>query len=314
MSVLVTALNPSIDVEWRVPQVAWEEKNVVELERRWPGGKGVNVARWINFLGGDSRLLIPLGGTTGRELATGLQQEGIRITPIALRDPSRANVIVTTARQGQLRFNPAGPALSIREWKAIVLNVSQRLPQSRLLVLSGSLPRGVPVDAYARLARLARRREVPLLVDCDGESFAASLGARPFLVKPNEHELAQWTGRTLVTEASLIKAARKLSRVTGRWVLVSRGARGALLLNHTLGQCFVASGLRVRVRNTVGAGDAMLAAVAVELERNGQPSDWLRLGIAAASAAVECHAGELPNRRRIVRLASEVNLRECRLP
>jgi len=108
------ALNPSIDYEWKVDDVQWEEKNIVQSERRWAGGKGVNVARWLQHLEGESRLLLPLGGETGRELAGFLRQEKLAAEIIPLRQPTRVNVIVTTAARGQLRFNPKGPELSGR--------------------------------------------------------------------------------------------------------------------------------------------------------------------------------------------------------
>src|SRR5688572_14235343 len=96
MNIVVLALNPSIDVEWRVDDVRWEEKNSIQRERRWPGGKGVNVTRWARFLNGNANLVLPLGGTTGRELARGLQKERIPFRSIPLREPTRANIIVTT--------------------------------------------------------------------------------------------------------------------------------------------------------------------------------------------------------------------------
>src|SRR6187549_3109356 len=96
----ILALNPSIDAEWRVDNVLWEEKNNVQCERRWAGGKGINVARWLKHLGGKPQLLLPLGGNTGRELARYLRAERIRTRIIGLRQPSRVNIIVTT-RQGR---------------------------------------------------------------------------------------------------------------------------------------------------------------------------------------------------------------------
>ena len=112
----VLALNPSIDVEWRLKQVRWEEKNEVQSQRRWAGGKGVNVARWLNHLGGKPRLLLPLGGQTGDELVSCLRQEKLSAQIVRLREPTRVNVIITTNAGRQMRFNPLGPKLSQKEW------------------------------------------------------------------------------------------------------------------------------------------------------------------------------------------------------
>src|SRR6185503_13716336 len=108
---LVVSLNPAVDVEWRVASVRWEEKNQVLAERRWPGGKGINVARWLAHLGGSPRLIVPMGGPNGDEMKMGLREQGLAVSMIRLRDTSRANVVVTTAPGQQLRFNPLGPKL-----------------------------------------------------------------------------------------------------------------------------------------------------------------------------------------------------------
>jgi len=308
MHALVVALNPSVDVEWRVGRVRWEEKNSIESERRWPGGKGVNVARWLRHLGSHPRLLLPLGGPTGHEMKTGLQAEGLECVVVPLREATRANVIITTAAQGQLRFNPPGPTLSRRDWADVRRVIARELVAARLLILSGSLPRGVPATAYRDLLEMATRAGVPALLDCDGPPLAAALEARPFLVKPNLHELAQLTGRKLSGLPSVRRAAAEVSQRTGGWVMASLGDRGALLWG-TAEQCHAAAPQR-RVRNTVGAGDAMLAAVACQILKKRPPADWLRHGIAAGTALTACEAGVLPSMAAIQRLSKSQRVSE----
>ena len=140
------------------------------------------------------------------------------------------------------------------------------------------------------------------MLDCDGLPFAEALAARPFLVKPNQHELAQWCRRPLRSGAALQKAALELSSRTQGWVLLSLGADGALLVHQGEGFCQRAQPPRVTPRNTVGAGDAMLAAVVRQIVENAPPEDWLRQGVAAGSALTQCAAGELPDVRSIGRL------------
>ena len=106
MHALVLALNPSIDAEWRLVKVRWEEKNIVHTQRRWPGGKGVNVARWLRFFGAKSELILPLGGTTGQEMISGMRTRDLRAHVIRLAGETRINVVLTTAAGRQMRFNP----------------------------------------------------------------------------------------------------------------------------------------------------------------------------------------------------------------
>lgn len=310
MPALVLALNPSIDAEWRVDQVRWQEKNIVQGERRWAGGKGVNVARWLQHLGDRPHLLIALGGATGNELARQLRAERIKAQIISLREATRVNVIVTTGQGRQLRFNPLGPKLSTIECRKVFEETKKELLSASCLILSGSLPRSAPVQTYARLIRLARLSGRKPLLDCDGASFAAAVGAQPFLVKPNDHELEQWHGRTLASERATVRTAKALSTATGGWVLVSRGERGAILVNEREAVGFTAHIPVGQAVNTVGAGDAMFAAVARQIERNAPPQEWLRWGVATGTSATRCEAGELPKLSLITRLACNIAIRE----
>ena len=115
MSPLVISLNPALDAEWRVRDIVPEEKNELVDEHRWPGGKGVNVARWLKWLGTEARLFLPLGGATGDELAAGLRSEKIRFTRFRLGQPTRVNVVVTPETGPQYRFNPSWPRVGRAE-------------------------------------------------------------------------------------------------------------------------------------------------------------------------------------------------------
>jgi len=294
MSALVLALNPSIDAEWRVADVLWEEKNNFQSERRWAGGKGINVARWLKHLGDDPQLLLPLGGKTGAELAGCLRGEKIPARVIRLCEPTRVNVIVTTNAGRQMRFNAPSPFVTAVEWGKLFQATRRLAAKAGLLILSGSLPRSLPDNTYALLIRLARRFGVRTLLDCDGPAFAAALRSRPFLVKPNEHELAQWWRRPLRSEREIIRAARAVSGQTRGWVLVSRGAKRSLLINQEIGFQFAVMPPRVKPRNTVGAGDALLAAVAQQIQQGCEPEQWLREAVAIGTAATQCQPGQLP--------------------
>jgi fructose-1-phosphate kinase PfkB-like protein len=135
---------------------------------------------------------------------------------------------------------------------------------------------------------------VKTLLDCDGAPFKAAVSARPFLVKPNEHELALWWERELRSETEIVKAARSLSEETRGWVLVSRGGDRSLLVN--VGENFkmFAAPKKVKPRNTVGAGDSLLAAVARQIQLGRSPAEWLHQGLAIGTQATQLPAGELP--------------------
>jgi 1-phosphofructokinase family hexose kinase len=306
---LVVSLNPAVDAEWRVDRVRWEEKNVLESENRWAGGKGINVARWFQRLGGRVRLLLPLGGGRGREIAGGLRAEGLDASIVPIRANSRINVVVTASIGGQIRFNQPGPVLSPAEWRAVVREFTRLLPKISCVIISGSIPPGLSSGAYAILVRLARRAGVETIVDCDGRALRAAAWARPVLVKPNLYELAQWARESLRTESAMIRAARSMARMTGGWVLVSRGKQGAALVGKGIREIIFACPPRLTPVSTVGAGDALLAAAVSQMLSGAPPQEWVRCGVAAGSAATQSTGGRTPSNADIRAVWSRVTVR-----
>ena len=301
--ILVVSLNPAIDCEWQVQRVQWEEKNNILRERRWAGGKGSNVARWLRRLGGNAELLLPLGGATGDELGRYLTTAKVPAHIIPLKQPTRVNVIVSALSGGQMRFNPLGPVVSRAEWGKIVAAVNARCCET--VVFSGALPRGVPVNAYQTLIKVVRKLGAESILDCDGAAFAEGVGAQPTLVKPNEHELERWWGKPL---ADMKKAMSALSDDTRGWVAVSAGGAGARLWNSDLRIGFSATPPKIKVKNTVGAGDALLAGIIRQRQKGGSPVEWLRWGVAAGTAAAASAGGELPTLSVIRKMAAQVRV------
>lgn len=310
MSPLVVSLNPAVDVEWRVPRILPEEKNELISERRWPGGKGVNVARWLRWLGCPSHLFLPLGGSTGEELADGLRRERIEFSSFPLKQPSRVNVVVTPdpGAGPQFRFNPTWPRVSAAETRGLLQGVAERTARANPVIISGTLAFGAAVDTYARIARAAKILGKRVVLDCDRQPFALAVTEGPWLVKPNEFELGQWSGKPLRTRAAHWKAARSLAESTSGWVLLSRGGEGAWLLNAVEKVAWSAVPKTVTVRNRVGAGDAMLAGAVAASAKSEHPEDWLRSAVATGTAATQVAPGTVPSRSLWRRIHASVEV------
>jgi len=301
--VLVVSLNPAIDCEWEVERVQWEEKNNILRERRWAGGKGSNVARWLWHLGAQAELFVPLGGETGKELARYLAAAKVRTHIVALKEATRVNVIVTARSGGQMRFNPLGPILSRSEWAAVVSKLKACCCET--VIFSGALPRGVPHNAYKILIETVRKLGAEPILDCDGAAFTEGIEGGPELVKPNEHELGRWWGRPM---KDLFEAVASLSEKTGGWVVVSRGRVGAIIWNSQARVGFSARAPKVQIKNTVGAGDAMLSAIVRRKQMGAPPEKWIRWGVATGTAAVACEGGVLASREAIGKIARQVRV------
>jgi fructose-1-phosphate kinase PfkB-like protein len=156
----------------------------------------------------------------------------------------------------------------------------------------------LPADTYAKLIRHAQKLKKSVVLDCDGEAFRLAAPEGPRLVKPNEVELAEWAGRTLTTVEEMTEAANELSRKTGGWVLVSLGPRGGLLVNAREAACWLEAAPQVEVRNTVGAGDALLAAVIQAMNDGAEPREWLKRGVATGTEATQLPPGFLPAKKK----------------
>ena len=295
--ICVVSLNPAVDCEWTTTAIVPGEKNELASERRWPGGKGINVARWLRWGGRESRLVLPLGGATGREIAAALRAEKVSFRSVPIRQPTRVNVVVTPDTGLQLRFNPSWPVVSAAELTRLLAEARRVWRGCSAVVLTGSLVRGAPVDPYARMVRAAHGDGLPVALDCDGESFRRAALLKPDLVKPNEWELAQWAGRGLSDESEVLAAARALAKVTCGWVVVSRGASGVVAVDGGSGGELALPAVPVRcVRNTLGAGDALLAGL-LSAPAGSSSRQWMGHALKSAAAAVRLAPGVLPRLR-----------------
>jgi tagatose 6-phosphate kinase len=295
--ILVVALNPALDVTHHVAGVNWAGTNRPFAVHARAGGKGLNVARTLRSLGQPVRLAGLAGGLTGQAVADGLAGTGIDVglTPIA--GETRRTFAVADRVSGQTAlFNEPGPAVTEGEFGEFIVAYEKALASSQAVVLSGSLPPGVPADAYAGLIARAAAARVPVILDTNGPALTSGAAAGPAIVKPNLAELATVTGRALCTpegpdQAAVERAARSLQGSGAGAVVVSLGADGLLAV--TPEGTWHARPPGHVVGNPTGAGDAVVAGLADSLVR-GQ--DWpatlrhaVALGTAAAGAPV---AGE----------------------
>jgi 6-phosphofructokinase 2 len=277
-------LNPALDLSSVADVVQPVHKIRTVGDHVDAGGGGINVARVVHALGGDTLAVIATGGVTGRYVEGLLDEAGVprRSVPIAGR--TRISLTVQERSTGlEYRFVPQGPVLAPAEWQAILAALEQI--ECRWLVLSGSLPPGAPQDAYARIARKAAARGQLVALDTSGPALEAALDAGVALVKPSLRELEAVAGRPLPGPAQQEQEAMAIVR-SGRATLVALtlGAAGALLASAE-GVVRLAAPAEP-VHTAVGAGDAFLGALVLALTRGAHGREALAWGIAAGAAAV----------------------------
>jgi 1-phosphofructokinase family hexose kinase len=266
-----------------------------------PGGKGLNVARGIQELGGSAALVAFVPGHMGAAAAAMIAEEGIALLGVRCGGELRSTAVILEPGGRSTVINEAGPEIASEEWGLYEQRVADALAGERLLACSGSLPPGAPADAYGRLCGLAQQHGTLCIVDGPGAALRHALAAGPDVVCPNvaEAELALGAGDgSEPVEAAADSEPRALAAATA---LVERGAQAAIVTAAAAGAALAHSGHsvwlpapRVDVRNPIGAGDALVAGLAVALERGVPLADAAREGMAAAAASVEHeHAGRL---------------------
>ena len=282
---LVTlTLNPALDIAGTAQRVRPTHKIRTAGEHIDPGGGGVNVARVTHELGGEVEAILLAGGATGQLVGELLTEARVAHRAVPIGGRTRISVTVLEQESGlEYRFVPEGPELSEAEWGA-ALDLLESVACD-WLIASGSLPRGVPVDIYARIARIAARRGQRFVLDTSGPALQAAFGAGIDLLKPSLGELEAALGRRLRDGAAQEEAVRALVRQgAARMIALTLGRDGAVLAAG--GEVLRLRPQEVEVQSAVGAGDSFLAAMTLALARGEAPAHALAWGIAAGTAAI----------------------------
>ena len=303
--IYTVTLNPALDKTVEIPDFTLDAVNRIQTLRTDPGGKGLNVSKVIAKLGGTSTAVGILGGTTGRRIADAMDALGIPCAFTFVEGETRTNLkVIDRSRHTNTDLNEPGLTVTADILDAMLARLTAALHPGDLVVLSGSLPQGAPVDTYAVWTAACRNAGARVFLDADGEPLGCGLSAKPDLVKPNNQELSRLAGRTLQTPGELLTAARGLIAQGVGQVVVSMGGDGALFIRADA--AYHAEGLSVSVGSTVGAGDSMVAALAYAAEQGLDDADTVALAMATSAANVMCSGSQAAERRAIDELLPRV--------
>lgn len=267
--IYTVTLNPSLDYTMRLPALVSGEVNRSSSEEVTAGGKGINVSATLAKLGARSRALGFIAGFTGRELARLVREMGVDADFIELPEgATRINVKLKAGEETDI--NGSGAAIT-DEALARLFERLDALKGGDTLVLAGSVPRGVPRDIYERILARVSGKGVRAVVDAERELLLNTLKHKPFLIKPNLNELGDLFGEKPTTLDEIAALARRLREMGARNVLVSMAGDGALLLDER-GELHRQEALKIKLVNSVGAGDAMVAGFLAALEK--KPNDY----------------------------------------
>lgn len=307
--IITVTLNPALDKTVEIPDFSLDAVNRITAMRTDPGGKGLNVSKVIAKLGGTSTVVGVLGGTTGRRIADAMDALGIACQFTFVDGETRTNLkVIDPARHTNTDLNEPGLTVDQETLDHMRDALVAAIRPGDIVVLSGSLPKGAPADTYGSWTAACRTAGARVFLDADGEPLAHGLAAKPYLAKPNNHELSRLTGRALETADDLLAAARTLIADGVERVVVSMGGDGALFVSAN--RAYRAEGLRVPVGSTVGAGDSMVAALAYAAEQGMADADTVRLAVATSAANVMCSGSQAAERSAVDELLPHVVFHE----
>lgn len=279
--IYTVTFNPALDYVVRMDELALGQVNRTVSEDVQLGGKGINVSWVLRELGHENVALGFVAGFTGKAIEDGLAAKGVATDFIHL--PSGLTRINVKLKAGEeTEINGKGPDISAEALEELYHKLDA-LSEGDVLVLAGSIPASMPSDVYESILARLEGKKVLCAVDATRDLLVNVLKYRPFVIKPNNHELGEIFGRTLTTDEEIRECAAKLQEQGARNVLVSMAGDGAMLLDEN-GVCHRLAAHKGRVKNSVGAGDSMVAGFLAGYLDSGDYEQALRVGSAAGSA------------------------------
>ncbi len=306
MTITVT-LNPALDKTVILPGFAVNTVNRVQAVRLDPGGKGINVSKTILALGGKTLAVGVLGGAAGGYIKTALDEMGLSNRMVLTEASTRTNLkIVDPVFGTNTDINELGSPLDETVLQKIWQILLQSAQPGDTVVFAGKNPPGMADECLAQWIRQLKSMGIRICVDTVGEPMRLALAEKPHIIKPNQAELCELLGRDLDKDRDIIEAARELAAGGIELVAVSMGSDGAVFA--TKDQCIRAYSPKVNVGSTVGAGDAMMAALAYYTDAGCSMEETARRAVATASAKVMCSGSEAAELSAILPLIDRVRI------
>ncbi|MDT2757019.1 1-phosphofructokinase [Enterococcus asini] len=301
--IYTVTLNPSIDYIVHVTDFKPGTVNRMTKDFKFPGGKGINVSRILKRLDISSSALGFLGGFTGTFIREALEKEGLPCDFTPINEDSRINIKLKS--QAETEINGAGPNITNEEIQALKEKLSQ-VTKEDIVIFSGSTPATLRKGFYQELIQIIKDKEAEFVIDTTGDALTEAFSAAPLLIKPNNHELSALYGVELNTIDEIIPYGKKLLAKGPRYVLISMAGDGALLFTND--GVYQSNVLKRTVKNSVGAGDSMIAGFVGGFAKTKDPIEAFRWGVACGSGTA--FSDDLASREMIDSLLPEVEIKQ----
>lgn len=277
--IYTVTLNPSIDYIVRLDKVLIGSVNRMDSDDKFAGGKGINVSRVLKRLGIENTATGFIGGFTGKFITDILEEEGISSHFVEVEQDTRINVKIKA--DAETEINGPGPEISSQKLEELEKFLSS-LTSEDTVVFAGSSPKNLGNIVYKELIGLTRKTGAQVVCDFEGQTLLDSLEFEPLLVKPNNHELGDIFGVRLESLDQIESYARQILAKGAQHVIISMAGDGALLV--TQEGTYFAKPIKGNVKNSVGAGDSMVAGFTGEFVRSGDVIQAFKWGVACGTA------------------------------
>ncbi|HEX3037394.1 MAG TPA: 1-phosphofructokinase [Oscillospiraceae bacterium] len=299
--IYTVTFNPSLDYIVAVDSFRLGVVNRTVSEKILPGGKGINVSIVLKNLGIDSVALGYVAGFTGSQIESEIKKFGCNTDFICIENElSRINVKLKSNEESEI--NGQGPHIGQADLQKMFHKLDV-LADGDILVLAGSIPNTLPENIYEKILNRIAEKNIKVVVDATRDLLLNVLKYHPFLIKPNNHELGELFGVKLNNEEEIIYYAKKLQEQGARNVLISMAGEGAIFITES-GQFYKSPAPKGTVRNSVGAGDSMVAGFLVGYLQNEDFREAFKMGIATGSASA--FSEELATKSQVLELLKTI--------
>lgn len=299
--IFTVTFNPSLDYVVGLDAFCEGEVNRSQWEQLYPGGKGINVSMVLKNLEIANIALGFIGGFTGKEIQRRIKDFGCYTDFVKIKSGnSRINVKIKADKESEI--NGQGPNISKKELSELFKKL-EAVKKGDILVLAGSIPAALPEDTYENIMKQLENRGVKIVVDATGELLLRVVKYQPFLIKPNNHELGEMFGVVLNEREEIVFYAKRLQEMGAQNVLVSMAGEGAILIDEN-GQVHEMKPPKGIVKNSVGAGDSMVAGFIAGYLKSQDLREAFRMSVVAGSASA--FSETLATKAEVVKLFDEL--------
>jgi 1-phosphofructokinase len=302
-------LNPALDKTIILENFRVNHLNRIQKVHKDAGGKGINVSKMLKNLGQESTAAGFLGGAAGEYIIKEVEKIGIKSEFVQTEAETRTNTkMVDPLNNTFTDLNESGAAVTSVQILELKEKIFADLNKNDILVLAGSVPQGVKTDIYQKFIAAANQKEIKTILDADGELFRKAVQASPTLIKPNEHELELHFNEEFNDLKTMVRKAESLLKTGVEMIMLSLGKEGAVFI--TADKNIKIEALKLDVKSTVGAGDAMVAGLAYGLENKLKLEEMLKTAAACSSATLIKNGTKMGNREDVERLKEKIQIKE----